>query len=100
MSRHLSAATVRARARRASAPCRSDENRVVRMNPLMYGDLVRRHAQDLQNQTDRHRMARLAQPRRTQGLRTWARRVAGVALAAIGRRAQAPRRGRRLADHE
>jgi len=46
------------------------------MNPLMYGDLVRRHTDDLQDEAVKRRMATQCRPRRTHPLWTWARRIA------------------------
>jgi hypothetical protein len=45
------------------------------MNLLMYGDVVRRHTDDLQAEADKHRMARQCRPRRTHSLWTWVRRT-------------------------
>jgi hypothetical protein len=44
------------------------------MNPLMYGDLIRRHTDDLRDHADRHRLARLYRPRPSHSLWTWTRR--------------------------
>jgi hypothetical protein len=64
MSRLPGTARVNVTGREPLGVSLNDENWEGSMNPLMYGDLVRRHAENLQDEADKHRTARLCRPRR------------------------------------